>query len=147
MVFAQFCLSYLALLTPDGAPLMCNIHTHTVFFTYRNQHCLAVTTTTKSTVLAQTKRRHHKEQTPHGGTERDLLDSSSSDNGSLFDPIFDNAQKVLKETSSSRKKKEKPLKAASLKHARNDEATSTSARPVRQQQDQDDNERVKEIGE
>jgi hypothetical protein len=93
------------------------------------------------------KRRHQKEKTPHGGMERDLLDSLSSNNGSLFDPIFDTAQTVLKETSSSRKKKEKPLKAASLKHARNDEATSTAARPVRQQQDQDDNERVKENGE
>jgi hypothetical protein len=63
-----------------------------------------------------------KKKTPQGGTERDLLDSSSSHNGSLFDPIFDNAQKVLKKTSS--KKKEKPLKAALLKHGQNDEATS-----------------------
>jgi hypothetical protein len=82
-------------------------------------------------------------------TERDLLDSSSSDNGSLFDPIFDNAPKVLEKTSISRKKKEKPRKAASLKHARNDEAVainSSSARPVPQRQDQDDDERVKAIG-
>jgi hypothetical protein len=88
-------------------------------------------------------------------TERNLLvlDSSSSDDGSLFDPIFGDSSKVLQKTSSSRKKKEKPRKAASLTitHDRNDVGTATSsslcsARPVLKLQDEEDHERMKEIG-
>lgn len=80
-------------------------------------------------------------------TKRYLLDSSSSDDGSLFDPPFGNAQKVSEMTFSSRKKKEQPQKTASHKRARTENATGSSARSVRQRQDQDGSERVKEIGE
>jgi hypothetical protein len=78
--------------------------------------------------------------------KRDLLDSSSSDDGSLFDPPFGNAQNMLEKTLNSRKKKEQPRKAASLKRARNEDATGSSAHCVCQRQNQDDSERVKEIG-
>jgi hypothetical protein len=54
---------------------------------------------------------------------------------------------VSEKTLKSGKKKEKPRKAVSLKRARNEDATGSSARCVRQRQDQDDSERVKEISE
>jgi hypothetical protein len=86
--------------------------------------------------------------------ERNLLDSSSSDDGSLFDPVFGSPPKVLEKTSSGRKKREKPRKAASLKRARNDVAVASSSSSscsaaglVRQRQGQDEPERVEEIGE